>query len=261
MRKNFKGNERLDEERLNYQGCLMRIIEYIDANNIIIEFQDEYMAKIHTSYGNFRKGSIKNPYFPSVCGVGMTGNKYPIKINGNLVKEYNIWRHMLARCFNKKFKEENSSYEDVSCCKEWLLFENFFEWLHSQENFDKWLCNDKWAIDKDILIKGNKIYSPETCCLVPLNVNNLFIKQSFVRGKYPIGVSYNENKKMFDVHCSLNHKCIYLGSFLTLKEAFCVYKEYKENIIKQVAQIEYDKGNITKECYEAMLNYKVEITD
>lgn len=251
----------MGECKSNYQGCLMRIVEYVDANNMTIEFQDEYKTKIHTSYGNFRKGSIKNPYFPSVHGVGMTGNKYPIRINGGLVKEYNVWRHMLARCFNKKFKEENSSYENVSCCKEWLLFENFYEWIHSQENFDKWLHNNKWAIDKDILIKGNKVYSPETCCLVPQNVNNLFIKQYDIRGEYPIGVSYNENKRKYDVHCSLNHKCIYLGSFTTLEEAFYVYKKYKEDVIKQIAQEEFNKGNITQNCYEAMLNYEVEITD
>lgn len=251
----------MDECNLNYQGRSMKIIEYIDANNITIEFQDEYKAKVRTSYGNFKKGSIKNPYFPSVHGVGMIGNKYSIRINGSLTKEYNVWRHMLARCFDKKFKEENSSYKNVTCCKEWLYYENFYEWLHLQENFDKWTHNRKWAIDKDIIVKGNKIYSPDTCCLIPQNVNNLFIKQHLVRGKYPIGVSYNENKKRYDVHCSLNHKCIYLGSFATLEEAFCVYKQYKENIIKKVAQEEYDKGNITRVCYEAMMNYEVEITD
>ena len=47
---------RINEERYNSQGCLMKIIEYNDSKNIIIEFQDEYKAKVHTSYRWFLLG-------------------------------------------------------------------------------------------------------------------------------------------------------------------------------------------------------------
>jgi hypothetical protein len=53
----------------------------------------------------------------------------------------------------------------------------------------------------------------------------------------------------------------YIGTYPTPEKAFYAYKQYKEKLIKQVAQIEFDNGNITKECYEAMMNYEVEITD
>lgn len=258
-----KRNERLGEEKLNHQGCLMRIVEYNNANDIIVEFQDEYHARINAIYANYKIGNIANPYYPSILGIGIVGSKYKTSINKKHIKEYEAWCSMLARCYDEKYKERRETYENVTCCNEWLLFENFYEWLHSQPNFDKWFNGKKWAIDKDILIKGNKIYSSDTCCLVPDRVNSLFLKSDKRRGNLPIGVScYNWNGHDYyilsisrKIH---NHPTMY---FKSPNDAFCYYKKYKENIIRQMAQEEYEKGNITNQCYEAMMKYEVEITD
>lgn len=239
----------------------MKIIEYNSATDIIVEFQDQFKGKVHTTYRNFINLEIKNPYYPSVLEVGITGNKYPTKINGKHISEYVAWHNIISRSYSKKDKIKNPTYIDVSCCDEWSNYENFYKWLHSQENFNKWLNGDKWAIDKDILIKGNKIYSPEACCLVPQNVNGLFVKNNMYRNNLPIGVI--KNGAGFQAHCNnpLTHKYENLGTYRTPTEAFLVYKKRKEDIIKQVAQIEYVNDNIVKQCYEAMMNYKVEITD
>lgn len=254
-------NERVNEEKYNNQGCLMKIVEYKDSRNIIVEFQDRYKAKIHTAYDAFKRGVAKNPYHPSVYGVGMLGVKYPSKVNGKNTKEYITWQNMIKRSFSKKEKEEHPTYKDVTCCKEWLCFENFYEWLHSQKNFQKWFDGYRWDLDKDILIKGNKIYSPETCCLVPNNVNKLFVKRDNARGKMPIGVA--KNREGFRAECKnpIKNKIDTSTTYPTIEQAFQEYKVIKENIIKQVAQEEYNKGNITKKCYDAMMKYKVEITD
>lgn len=257
-----KCNERLGLERLNYQGCPMRIIEYIDNHNIIVEFQDEHKAKVHTNYDCFAMGETKNPYYPSVCGIGITGNKYPTRINNKRLKEYAVWTDMIKRCFDNKSRKNFSTYKDVTCCEDWLLYENFYEWLHKQDNFDKWLNGNRWAIDKDILIKGNKVYSPDTCCLVPNNVNSLFVKNDADRGDLPIGVHKFRDKYCARCRNSLkNNINEHIGVYSTVEQTFDAYKIFKENIIKCMAQIEYDNGNITKECYDAMMNYKVEITD
>ena len=169
---------------------------------------------------------------------------------------------MLQRCFDEETKERRPTYIDVVCCKEWLLFETFYEWLHEQKNFDKWFNGNKWALDKDILVKGNKVYSPETCCLVPNNINQLFVKSNSIRGVLPIGITMNNGK--FMAQCSnpfTKEKSVNLGIYQTVEQAFQVYKTYKENIIKQMAKIEFNKGNITEECCNAMMNYKVEISD
>ena len=255
-------NERLGKEKLNYQGCLMKIIEYNKMSDILIEFQDEYKTKINTRYDHFIKGDIKNPYSPSVFKVGIVGNKYPI----SAAKEYGAWVNMLRRCCDEKYKNKKQTYKNAICCKEWLLYENFYEWLHSQENFNKWYENNGWHLDKDILIKGNNIYSSDTCCLVPNDVNILFKKSK--KNNLPVGVEMvtrgkHKNAK-FIARCgnkALSNNAIHLGTYNTIEEAFSSYKKAKEERIKQVAQEEYNKGNITKQCYDAMMNYEVEITD
>lgn len=253
--------KRLGEIKYNKQNCPMKIVEYNNATDIIVEFQDIFKGRVHTTYRNFINLEIKNPYYPSVFGVGITGNKYPTKINGKHVAEYIAWHNVISRSYNKKDKTKNPTYQNVTCCEEWLSYENFYEWLHSQENFDKWLNGKRWAIDKDIVNKGNKIYSPKNCCLVPQNVNCLFTKRDNYRGDLPIGIFKNGIE--FRVHCSNPFTCKYedLGTYQTIEEAFFVYKKRKEEIIKQVAEIEYNNGNITKKCYDAMMSYEVEITD
>ena len=239
----------------------MRIVEYIDNRNIVVEFQDDYKIRVKTSYGNYKLGSVRNPYAPTVCGVGISGNKYPIVENGKPAKEYNMWRNIISRCYSDRVKGIQPAYTNVSCCDEWLLFENFYDWLHSQPNFDKWDNGSRWAIDKDILVKGNKVYSPDTCCLVPRNVNNLFVKSQKTRGEYPIGVG--KQYKNFTAKCQnpFTGKTEPLGTHETIEQAFMAYKIAKESYIKQVAKDEHSKGNITEKCYEAMMNYEVEITD
>lgn len=256
----IKTKNRLGDENVNHQGCLMKIVEYNRVDDIVVEFQDDYKGRVHTQYQSFIRGNVKNPYYPMMLGVGMIGSKYPSKINNKATKEYQAWKGIMYRCFDKNTKDRNSAYQDATCCKEWLCFENFYEWLHEQENFDKW-DDDKWTIDKDILIKGNKIYSSETCCLVPNNVNALFISKSNYRGNLPIGVK--RSHKSFIARCSnpITGEREYLGSYSTPYYAFKAYKKYKEKLIKQVAEIEYNKGNITENCYKAMMNYIVEITD
>ena len=261
MRKNNK-SIRLGEEKLNNQSGLMKIIEYIDKNNIIVQFQDEHKAEVHTNYQLFSKGNVKNPYYPSVYGVGIIGDKYPVSINRIKTKEYATWSHILERCFNNKLKEKHLTYANVTCCDEWLLYENFYEWLHNQPNFVKWYNGFRWAIDKDILNKGNKVYSPKNCCLVPQNVNSLFTKSNTIRGDLPIGVIRKGNKYIAQCENPINNKREHVGCYPTPEDAFYFgYKPHKEDLIKQIAQIEYGKGNITEWCHNAMINYQVEITD
>lgn len=259
------GRQKIDRvglEKYNYQGCIMKIIQYKDANNMLVEFQDKYRAVVETYWHHFNEGCVKNPYYPSVYGVGITGSKYSTKINGIKEKEYEAWHGILKRCYDKKIKEKQPSYKDATCCEEWLLYENFYEWLHSQENFDKWYNGDRWAVDKDILVKGNKVYSPDTCCLVSNEVNVLFTKRKACRGNLPIGVTYHKVNKKYVASYDCGEKYHkYLGEYNTPEKAFEIYKMYKEGYIKKIATNEYNKGHITKRCYDAMINYEVEITD
>lgn len=256
-------NYRLGEKNISKEGYLMKIIHYTSNHDVIIEFQDEYHAQIHTEYKHFKNGSVKNPFHKSLLNVGVLGNKYPNRINGKFTKEYNAWRAMVQRCYDEKLKNKFTTYSECTMFSDWLYFPNFYEWLHSQENFEQWK-EGNWNLDKDILVKGNKLYSPETCCLVPHHINVLFVRNEPRRGNYPIGVTIMPNG-MYQASCSdpfeLEHKPHNIGYYYTAEDAFYAYKRYKENIIRQLAEEEYNKGTITKRCYNAMMNYEVEITD
>ena len=118
-------------------------------------------------------------------------------------------------------------------------------------------------LDKDILFKHNKIYSPKTCVFVPQAINKLFVKRDNDRGDSPIGTTPVNGK--YVVHCNLinpetgKSKRKYFGYYETQEKAFEVYKYYKEKNIKEVA--DYYKDKIPERLYNAMYNYIVEIDD
>ena len=258
--------ERLGEIWVNNDGYEMKIIEYINSKNVLVEFLDDKHFQKRTNYNLIKRGEINNVLQPSAFNIGVIGDECPTRENGKLIKEYYSWYNMLRRCYNTPQNSRNMSYNNCTVCEKWIYYPNFYKWLHSQENFDKWLNCDLWGIDKDIIIKNNKIYSPDTCCLVPEIVNTIFTKTKVKRGVTPIGVSYHKRDNIYEAHCSnpylpRNNCTIYLGRFNNQYDAFLAYKEYKEKIIKQVAQEEFNKSNITKKCYDAMMNYEVEITD
>ena len=253
--------DRTGEENYNKWGSLMRIIEYKNANDILIEFQDEYKIRKSALYKEFKKGNVKNPYDKSVFGVGYIGDgKYKSTENGRVTKAYNIWHNMLMRCYEPYCINKHISYKDCTVCEDWLCFQNFCKWY--EENYYE-IPNEKMHLDKDILVKGNKTYSPETCIFLPQKINNLFIKSDTKRGKYPIGIYWHKANNKFEAKCSTinkeDNKIIYLGLYDTSEEAFLAYKTFKENYIKQVAD-EY-KDIIPQKLYDALYKYEVEIND
>lgn len=254
-------NERLGQIRVNNNGCEMQLIEYKNANKIKVRFNDKYKAVVSTKYEHFDAGRVINPYYPSVYNTGISGNKYPIYTNNSNTKEYTAWRGIIQRCYDPLYKSKWITYNDVKCSDEWILYDNFYEWIISQENYEKWKCINRGCVDKDILFKGNKIYSSDTCTLVSPRINALFTKANSLRGNLPIGVMIDKKNGMYVAAVENNNKNIRLGRFKTIEEAFNVYKTEKEKIIQRVAKEEYELGNITKKCYEAMMNYEVEITD
>ena len=250
--------DRVGEIGYNNFGTKMIIIKYVKSKEIYVEFQDEHKFIKRASYDNFKIGNVKNPYDKKFFGVGYFGEgKYKSRINKEYTKEYGIWKAMLERCYSKEKRYKNPTYEDCTVCKEWHNFQNFAKWY--EENYYE-IEGEKMCLNKDILVKGNKIYSPSTCILVPNRINVLFCKSDKVRGDLPIGVGLsNRIKNPYRAYCHDGEKYMALGNYNTPKEAFQVYKLYKERLVKQVAD-EY-KPYIPKELYEAMYRYEVEIDD
>lgn len=178
-----------------------------------------------------------------VRGVGINDYPYPIKVNGENIQSYHIWQEMLSRCY----KNDSKTHSSCSVCDEWLYFSKFKEW------FDEHYV-EGWHLDKDILVKGNKVYSPQTCCFVP-PVLNVIVKGTQFK-KEMCGVSkYNGGYKC-EITKRGKHYTFY--KFRTPEQAFEKYKYEREKYIHELA--EEWKDQIEPRVYEALMNYKIEIT-
>lgn len=230
------------------------IIKYTNANDVDVLFKNNVIIK-GRSYDSLKKGSISNPYHPSLYGVGYIGEGFfkSCCYENKHTKHYSLWKSMLRRCYVNKQKDIQPSYRICTADEHWHNFQNFAEWF--DENWKPYM--EGWHLDKDILQKSNKVYSPETCCFVPQEINKLFTKRKTKRGKYPIGVVKVGNK--FQAQISLRGNYVYLGIFDTIELAFQVYKTAKEGYIKEIAD-EW-KNLIDTRVYDAIYNYQVEITD
>lgn len=255
---------RIGEINYNKFGSKMEIISYKNAKDIDIYFEEYNWYARNVRYSHFKEGTIRCPYDKSVCGIGYIGEgKYKVWENNKHTRCYDVWSNMLKRCYDNK-KDNNSAYKDCKVYEGWHNFQNFSEWYYN--NYYE-ILEERIELDKDILVHGNKVYSPETCIFVPQTINELFKKRKKSRGDYPIGVSYNKRDDILEVWCRVykndKNKNIYLGRFKPnqVEEAFECYKQFKENYIKQVADEYYSKGLISKKLYDAMYRYEVKITD
>lgn len=241
----------------NNFGTWATVIEYNSSKRIKVRFEDAHGYEGVYISGSLKSGSFRNPYDPNIYGVGFYGvGKEPTSINGKTNPLLSMWSLMLKRCYANTGELEDRSYFDCSVVGEWHNFQNFASWAHMQVGFNLETRN----LDKDILVKGNREYGPDTCCFVPSRINMLFVRATTVRGKLPVGLYFNKEKQKYQSQCNdENCKSTYLGRFETITEAFITYKIYKESVIKKVA--EQYKEIIDPRVYTALLKYEVELDD
>ena len=178
--------DRIGEKGVNNFGSKMIIKDYRGCMDIDVYFPEYNWTFKHATYQSFKNEKIKCPYEPRYYGVGYLGEgKYKMSENGKNTDEYDIWYHMLMRCYDPKYQEKHTTYRGCKVEDYLLNFQHMCEWL--DDNYYE-IPGEKMCLDKDILCKGNKIYSRETCIFVPQKINTLFIKCNNSRGKDPIGV-------------------------------------------------------------------------
>ncbi|MEH7419557.1 hypothetical protein V7266_30455 [Neobacillus drentensis] len=252
----IKMKNRVGEINENNYLSTMEIVEYNGALDVVVKFDNDKL--VHTSYNKFKKGQVRNPYDPSVCEVGYLGEgKHKASENGKQTKVYVVWYSMLNRAYSEKFHKRQSTYKEVTVCQEWWNFQNFAEWFY--ENYYE-IDNEPISLDKDILVKGNKVYSAETCVFVPDRLNTLIVNCNSARGSLPIGVTFNKITKKYQTQCANGKgEVVPLGHYNSPEEAFEVYKQFKENVIKQVVS-EY-QNKIPNKLYHSLYSWKIEIDD
>ena len=232
-----------------------KIVKYNNARDVEIKFLKTGF-EMTVELGSIRKGEVKDPSSPSVFGIGVSGTKYQPTINGVTTKEYVLWTNMLERCYSDSFKKRRPTYEGCKVSDNFLYYEYFYEWCHKQVGFG----NEGWQLDKDLLVKGNKVYSENTCVFLPREINQLLVKRENMRGRYLIGVHWCNTNKAFRAMVSKNKgKQEFLGIFNTEIEAFNAYKQAKESFVKE--QAAKWKSQIDERAYLALINYEVHTDD
>ena len=251
---------------VNYNDCVgmvfkskssgdFKVLKYNDSKNVEIQFLKTGYETV-TRLDCIKSGGIKDPYSPSVYGTGVLGTKYQSTISGVKTKEYMLWQSMLKRCYSDVCKKKQPTYEGCEVSDKFKSYEYFYEWCHEQVGFG----NEGWQLDKDLLVKGNKVYSENTCVFIPTEINSVLIKCTATRGEYLIGVCWHNTNKAFRAMVSKNKgKPENLGYFNTEIEAFNAYKQAKENYIKELANKWVDR--IDPRAYNALMKYQVEIDD
>ena len=238
---------RVGEIHTTNEGYSVVIIECFSTHNCTIQFENGTVIK-NRYYKDMLRGNVKNPYHPSVCNIGYNGvGKYSNKTHRGA---YTAWYNMLFRCYNEKEQEKHPTYKDCTVVDEWYNLQVFAEWY--ENNY-----TEGFELDKDILVKGNKVYSPKTCRLIPKEIDTVLVSCNKSRGELPIGVMKHENK--FEVQISNKGVKGWVGYFNTIQEAFQAYKKTKEKIIKKLSD-KY-RQQIAEDIYQALYNYQVEIDD
>ena len=193
----------------------------------------------------------------SVCGVGCMGSNLDLKsiYNGKLCKIYQQWYSMITRCYSERYHIRFPTYIGCYVSDE---FKDYSKWREWYDNYP--YKQDGWHMDKDLLIKGNKVYSEDTCVFLPKEINLVLTKSTKTRGNKLIGVYWDRAKKAFRAQVSKNKgKQEHLGYFKTEIEAFNAYKTAKEAYLKELAD-KY-KDILDPRAYEALYNYTVDIDD
>lgn len=240
-----------DEAIVEKDGYLCVPMDFTDdKRGYKVVILDDHLTELEVQIGNYRKGNFTNPNTPRVQGVGYYGQgKYVSKIGDVHTTEYADWRSMMLRCYSGRYP----SYEGVSVCQEWHNFQKFAEWANKNG-----ICENK-SLDKDLVVKGSKIYSPETCSYVPKEVNGFIKRERF--NDLPLGVDIVKRSDgiLFRSQGSFENEVEFYGVFSTPEEAFLKYKKRKEEIAKILA--ERYKSSLDERAYLALKNYTVNIED
>lgn len=173
-----------------------------------------------------------------VYGIGINDADYQVQIYEKIPRDdgtiyrrnvwccpfYRKWRSMLERCYSEKWLDRYPSYMGCKVAEEWHLFSDFKAWMETQDWQEK-------QLDKDILGDG-KLYSAETCCFIPGNINRFMTENQRSKSIYPLGVSKasGRSKKFTAQCCNGMNERVRLGNFATVEEAHTAYKEFKFSV-------------------------------
>lgn len=174
-----------------------------------------------------------------VAGVGLNDANYEVCVMVSGKKHtcpfYYTWGAMLKRGYSEKWKQKNKTYLDVKVCAEWHTFSSFKAWMETQDWEGK-------QLDKDLLVQGNKVYSPETCVFIPAKVNSFLNRQKASRGDLPVVVTLHRKTGKFLAQCRNYNKPTqdYLGLYETPEKAHLAWLDRKLELALELSLMQND---------------------
>ena len=203
-----------------------------------------------------------------VYGVGVNDADYVVqkwetisRVNGKRKQKlvwrcpfYRVWTSMIRRCYSAEYQNKQPTYKGCSVSDEWLTFSVFRNWMEQQDWEDK-------QLDKDLLLEGNKVYSPETSVFVSGLVNTFTIDSGAARGEWLIGVSWDKGTGKFKSSCRnpFTQKQEHLGYFTSEQEAHEAWGRRKLELARELAAIQEDP-RVAKALIDRYSQYCVQLT-
>ena len=152
---------------------------------------------------------------PSVYNTGFTGiGEFTSKSHG---KAYKVWQSMLERGYSDKWHEKYPTYKNVSVHISWHNFQTFAKWF-IDSNY-----KEGWQLDKDLMVKGNKVYSEDTCIFIPARLNTFLANTHSTNTSGHAGVRYVEHRNKWTATIHIEGKNKYLGYFTQKEDAIEAY--------------------------------------
>ena len=236
------------EYQTNYSGKCF-VVDVKSSYDMTVMFYDGYCAKVYK--GNLDKGKVYNPYYKGnlMYGVGVF-DRPKIVDRVSCTKIRTMWYNMLERCYCEKFHKKQPTYAGMTVSEDWKMFSKFERDVKEMVNFEKCLT-ENWALDKDSIVVGNKVYSKDTCCFIPQSLNSKLSTLTNLE-TYGSGCSmlpYGSYRVLVGGHGKRGH----VGCYKTLDEAFSVYKSIKGKML--LKEIQEYAGSIDSRAVDSVRSY------
>jgi len=228
------------------------VTDYESYSSIIVKFLDKYGYETKTSVDSAQKGHVNNPYAPSLLGRGFSGvGRHKKSIGGKLTPEYRSWSGAMYRCYGEDIHIRQPTYSGCSVCGDWWNFQEFSDWYVNNKFYGL-----GYQLDKDILVQGNKVYSPDTCTLIPKELNCLLTDCGANRGEFPQGVTFDKRRGRYVSSIRPDNSTKHLGYYDSAGEAYTVYKIAKELRVKEKA-LEWE-GRIEDKVFNKLMSWTLD---
>lgn len=235
-------------------GEVIEVLQYVNKSKILVEFKDDFQHQKWVEKSQITRACIVNPFTKTLFGRGFLGvGSYVAKREGHDTKEYVVWSGMFWRCYSENRLIRNPTYRGSEVADLWANYQNFAEWYCNKPQYHL-----DWQVDKDLLFPGNKIYSPEKCCLLPPEINSFLADKRPKENGLPPGVHWGrkEGKYKAQIKDRFSKNQRLLGMSDDPDELFILYKNAKESQALYLA--EKWKELLEIDAYKALKLYKME---